>query len=432
MFSNVFRCGAFIPYKNELWENARFLFEQTSSGEVVHTVESKNAPSKLPNPKTAADVQEDASKNIAHSMGAMERLQNAHAAEYTTKFLATHGVEIKRLLDTIEPTAKNIVEAVKRIQESINQKLLASNKTPLKVDGVFGALTMDALKRADTELYSKLTQNTDQSTTEINDLLNAPEYRHLHGINYLFVSPFIRIEHETSRDSSSLIRVVKRGIKDGENDQILNYIFINNGEFTTAGGSPLTKPIPVPLEEDDKNRPIIKYLLSKHAIESTPVQLNDSATKIAKEFFSIRPSLPQQRNTVPLKDIKPDHNVGMSNYAVDKGEKKIVTVGLANCVGLTIYDPETHTGGIAHFDPNIETGNMFDQMVNEFGRIDSSKTEIRLIGGWSGYSERTVYYLRQNLESRGLKVTSEDILGEDVARSIMLNTASGEVTYLNR
>jgi len=271
-----------------------------------------------------------------------------------------------------------------------------------------------------------------KETNELGQLLNTPEYRHLRGLNYLFTSPFVRIEQETLEDGSSGIRIVKRGIKDGEYDQIVGHLSIRNGELTANFGAPITEAVPIPLEEADKKKPIIQYLLSKHAIEAAPIAIDDSEIATARQFFAIQPMLPQQRETIPLKDTKPDHNVGMIRYAVDSGEKKIATVGLANCVGVTIYNPETHTGGVAHFDPNQEARGMLNNMLDELGQVDSTKVEVRLIGGWSGYSERTVHYLRQELKSRGFKVTSEDILGENISRSIMLDTATGHVTYLER
>lgn len=293
-----------------------------------------------------------------------------------------------------------------------------------------GTISTARTKENSPTLIAQIDKN--EETTELNQLLNAPEYRHLKGLNYLFTSPFVRIEHETYEDGSSGIRIIKRGIKDGEYDQIVGYFSIRNGELTASFGAPITEAVPIPLEEADKKKPIIRYLLSKYAIKNAPITKDDSEIATARQIFAIQPMLPRQRKVVPRKNIiKPDHDIGMARYTVDRGNKRF-TADLANCVAVTIYNPETHTTGVAHFDPNQEVRSMLNDMLDELGQVNPRKVEIRLIGGWSGYSERTIYYIKQVLKSRGLKVTYEDILGENISRSIMLDTTNDHVIYLER
>ncbi len=194
----------------------------------------------------------------------------------------------------------------------------------------------------------------------------------------------------------------------------------------------------LPLDKRSKNNPLIQYLLGKKVIIEEAISEEDSAAAYAviagatdaDASAAAAGAAATIAGAVRLEDIKVEHDVLQGQYKIDKGGKKIMTLGLANCVAVTIYDPRTQTGALAHFDPAQESGHMFGNMISGFNQKNYDQLEIRLVGGWSGNSERVVHYLRQQIASRGLKITSEDVLGDNISRRIVLDTANGNLTYI--
>jgi len=273
-----------------------------------------------------------------------------------------------------------------------------------------------------------------EGSNELQNLLSKEEYTHDYGDHqeqYLFTSPFLRIEK-----SGGVIRIVKRGIQDGEQDRVVSHLLIENGNLVVIG-----EVKPLPLDERSKNNPLIKYLLKTGVIIEEAISEEDSdaayaviaGAAYADARAAAAGAAAAAAAAVRLKDIKVDHNVLQvlqGQYKSDKDGKKIMTLGLANCVAVTIYDPITKTGALAHFDPAQESGHMFGNMISGFNQKNYDQLQIRLVGGWSGNSERVVHYLRQQIASRGLEITSEDVLGDNISRCIVLDTANGNLTYI--
>ena len=265
---------------------------------------------------------------------------------------------------------------------------------------------------------------------DLKGILDTPQYRHILGVDYLFTSPFIRIEyHKNKQNGNGMILLIKRGVQDGESDEVLGRLRFENGTIKIFDDSLSPKTIPLPLEDADTKNPFIQYLLNKKMIVAIPVW-EGNPSEIAKSFFSIKPSMEQKERVLPFKSVRADHQVKWMEYALGQGNQTLAALGLANCVAVTVYDPVSHTGAIAHFDPNQKVSGLFKQMIGNFTAMDPAKMEIRLIGGWSGYSERIIYYLRKEIRSHGFQISSEDILGEGISRRIRLDTATGSILYV--
>ena len=132
-------------------------------------------------------------------------------------------------------------------------------------------------------------------------------------------------------------------------------------------------------------------------------------------------------------------NVGQSRYKVLKcneiakepfARKKkkcgyIGTSGAGPCVILTLYH-KMKLGAVAHVDPNYP-GMIYDLVKEVKGYAPLKEFESRVIGGHTGYSERTIFWANRAMEENNVKIVEKDILGQDVVRSIVMDLETGEV-----
>ncbi len=135
----------------------------------------------------------------------------------------------------------------------------------------------------------------------------------------------------------------------------------------------------------------------------------------------------------------------------DNPDDVLVTYSLGSCIGVSLYDPAAHVGGMLHYqlptstmDPSraqskpfmfADTGmKLLMDKLTSMG-ADRKRFQIRLAGGASmatgpqGFDigKRNYLSIRKILWSNGMIINSEDI-GGNSARNLYLDMGDGTVT----
>jgi chemotaxis protein CheD len=143
--------------------------------------------------------------------------------------------------------------------------------------------------------------------------------------------------------------------------------------------------------------------------------------------------------------------IAVADWAVDRADAVLVTLGLGSCVAVVLYDPEATVGGLAHLllpSPSLsqERGNpakfpetavpfLLDRM-REAGAVPR-RVRARLAGGASMFAslsspavaavgERNLVATREALERAGIPLVGEDT-GKDYGRSVYAYLDSGRM-----
>ncbi len=143
--------------------------------------------------------------------------------------------------------------------------------------------------------------------------------------------------------------------------------------------------------------------------------------------------------------------VGVGGMAVSNNQAAILmTYSLGSCLGITIYDPVAHVGGLLHAmlpDSSINAAKATEQpaMFVDTGvpslfraayqlRLEKHRTIICVAGG-AQFLDKTGYFnigqrnykcLGDLLRQHGLAASAEEV-GGLVSRTVQLNIATGEV-----
>ena len=143
--------------------------------------------------------------------------------------------------------------------------------------------------------------------------------------------------------------------------------------------------------------------------------------------------------------------VSVADWAVDRGDAVLVTLGLGSCVAVAVHDAETGIGGLAHlllpslsFSADREKPAKFPETgvpflvdrVRELG-AEPGRLRARLVGGAAMFAnlqtpgaasigERNVLATREALGRAGVPVVGEDT-GGDYGRSVYFHVESGRI-----
>ncbi|MDP8253584.1 MAG: hypothetical protein P9X27_04195 [Candidatus Kaelpia aquatica] len=111
----------------------------------------------------------------------------------------------------------------------------------------------------------------------------------------------------------------------------------------------------------------------------------------------------------------------------DTEQPYLLTFGAGPCVIITLYDPTTGIGALAHLDAVTDVrggiNSMKYHMVNN--GADGESIESRLVGGNRG-SEELILDIYTALEMHEIEIVERDILGYG-SRAIVLDTSTGEI-----
>ncbi len=143
--------------------------------------------------------------------------------------------------------------------------------------------------------------------------------------------------------------------------------------------------------------------------------------------------------------------VSVADWAVDRGDAVLITLGLGSCVALVLYDPEAAVGGLAHLllpSPSLSQDRekpakfpdtavpFLVERMREAGAV-RRRLRARMVGGASMFAsvsglsvasvgERNVQATREALERAGIPLVGEDT-GRDYGRSVYAFLETGRV-----
>lgn len=143
--------------------------------------------------------------------------------------------------------------------------------------------------------------------------------------------------------------------------------------------------------------------------------------------------------------------VAMADMKISQNPAKLITRGLGSCVGITIYDPVTKTGGMVHtMLPDIDKARIksnpirfvnygIRKMVEDLENQGCARGRLvaKLFGGAHMFSfitsesvlnvgEKNTETARQVLSELGIKISADET-GGTFGRTIELNLENGKV-----
>jgi len=150
------------------------------------------------------------------------------------------------------------------------------------------------------------------------------------------------------------------------------------------------------------------------------------------------------------------HTVGISDHFVtDNQEDVLITYSLGSCIGVTVYDPIAHVGGMIHCMLPLSKMYPDKSSQNPFMFIDTGLTKllqevydrgaksdrliIKIAGGASlldktrmfRIGERNYAVTRKILWKNNLLISSEEV-GGSKSRTLMLYMGTGKTTIKNK
>lgn len=143
--------------------------------------------------------------------------------------------------------------------------------------------------------------------------------------------------------------------------------------------------------------------------------------------------------------------VAVADWAADRGDAVLITLGLGSCVAVALYDAEARVGGLAHILlPSQSLARDRDKpakfpetavpfLVARMGELGAAPRRLRawLVGGASMFAgtasgsvasvgERNTQSTRDALASAGIPVAAGDT-GKDYGRSVYFFLETGRV-----
>ncbi len=143
--------------------------------------------------------------------------------------------------------------------------------------------------------------------------------------------------------------------------------------------------------------------------------------------------------------------VGISDGKVsNKAEDVIVTYSLGSCIGVILYDPKTHIGGLLHYQLpassiNPDRAQQIPCMFADTGMnwilkelaskgVNKKSLKVTLAGGAEMMKDKSMFNIgkrnhaaiRKILWTNGLFVEKEDVGGKH-ARTVYLTLADGSI-----
>lgn len=144
--------------------------------------------------------------------------------------------------------------------------------------------------------------------------------------------------------------------------------------------------------------------------------------------------------------------VGISDLAVSKAPDVLATYALGSCVGICIYDKNSHIGGLSHIllpksngDANENAMKFADTaiplLINKLEKAGAKRAFMtaKIVGGAQMFAasssnssvghigQRNVESVKETLRKQNIKIIAEDT-GLNYGRTVFMNLATGSVT----
>lgn len=154
----------------------------------------------------------------------------------------------------------------------------------------------------------------------------------------------------------------------------------------------------------------------------------------------------KSQRLVPASSFRPDfnfvpkssdiNNVPQSTYGVTRFRstaRYLFTEALACCIGISLYDPVTHTGALAHLDINQPQASI-KAMVRHLSAVGVVQSNLvaRVVGGndlADTFSGIYAYKILRTLQALQIPVQECDVLvnGHEESYSVVLDTKDGQL-----
>ena len=159
-----------------------------------------------------------------------------------------------------------------------------------------------------------------------------------------------------------------------------------------------------------------KFLLNGLLLSSLlySVSYGENHVREGEDWSEVRPSRPvEERDPYPDKprnitissDDERTPNVPMMHYLInqEKHYTTLQTSSVATCIAVTMYDPKTKTGLVAHLSGRTKLVGM-DVLFAEFKHlgIDLARLEIGMVGGWKDFSEPLAALFEEALKNHNI------------------------------
>jgi len=273
------------------------------------------------------------------------------------------------------------------------------------------------------ERYQKLFENRTCKRPGLE--LGSPQYVHQDKI-YWYSNPYFRIE-----GAGCYISLVLKGIYEDETPEhaAAAYYEIRDGDIRHRFGASAVR---APISDVDLKNPLVRRLVEKGYI--IPEVPSPRKAAIAKQIAQIHASniyignKPNQGTEILEENMAPQ-----GGYVAGSNGAKIGTTGLGPCVAVILYDERSRSGTVFHVDPNMPISDTISEIVSQMRKSGAGEIYARLVGGWSGYSEKAIFYIRRGLSDSGVVIKGEDILGDGRSRhNVILDTTDGSLAYETR
>ena len=151
-----------------------------------------------------------------------------------------------------------------------------------------------------------------------------------------------------------------------------------------------------------------------------------------------------KNNTIP---------VGISDYKTSTSPDTLVTYALGSCVGIALYDPVTHIGGLSHImlpSSSLRSNGVIDDrmkyadtaipdLISELVGLGAKQSSLKakIIGGANMFNtkgtsfvdtigERNIEAVKQILNQYGVPLVAEDV-GDNYGRTVYFLLEDGKV-----
>jgi chemotaxis receptor (MCP) glutamine deamidase CheD len=243
----------------------------------------------------------------------------------------------------------------------------------------------------------------------------SPERR---GIPVLYESPYLRIEWQ-----GSALSVFSRDAAPGSSPRTSYAAATLLKERWLAGGeAPTThEPTPLPMTLQDRGDCVISQLAASGFLIPRDPTSDEAALAarlaetqgVERNTDRTQPQVISPTDARKLEDLE---FAGMFQIKSSSPGKPLVgTWGLGPCVGVSLWNSRTKTASVVHLDPTQSVPDTLQEMLDSMGGR-SSGIEARIIGGWTGFSERTLLHARSFMQERGIAIIQEDTLGFETAK----------------
>ena len=138
-----------------------------------------------------------------------------------------------------------------------------------------------------------------------------------------------------------------------------------------------------------------------------------------------------------VKDTESARYVDQRDYAITSAGRdytKLRTLDLRSCFALSLHDPLTRVGLLAHFDERTIFFDSFQEMIHDLRKehdVPPEDLTATLIGSGKCHSTKLLVNLFIHLQRSGIRAP-KIIMGPDYVCHAMLDVATGEVSLIDR